>query len=111
MGACLRYGLGIALLQLTSVGQLGTFTVNTIGSFAIGFVMSSPLNGVDHQMLRLLLTTGFLGGFTTFSAFSWESLKLMESNPIQGLGYVLVHVCVCLFMVFAGKFTANHLFQ
>jgi CrcB protein len=58
----------------------GTFAVNLTGSLAIGLVMTLLLARGSDPMYRLLLVTGFLGGYTTFSAFSFEALALLEER-------------------------------
>jgi fluoride exporter len=58
----------------------GTFAVNITGSLAIGLVMSLLLARGADPAYRLLLVTGFLGGYTTFSAFSFEVLALLEAR-------------------------------
>ncbi len=58
----------------------GTFAVNLTGSLAIGLVMTLLLARGADPTYRLLLVTGFLGGYTTFSAFSIETLALLEAR-------------------------------
>jgi CrcB protein len=58
----------------------GTFAVNVTGSLAIGLVMTLLVARGADPMYRLLLVTGFLGGYTTFSAFSFEAISLLESR-------------------------------
>ena len=77
LGALLRWWLSLALNPSWSGFHLGTLAANCLGGALIGLAMvwfaRSP-----HEALRLLLVTGFLGGFTTFSAFSAESLGLLQ---------------------------------
>ena len=73
LGAAMRHGVSLmALRHLPSGWPHGTFAVNIIGSFAMGFLISwLAFRGQGGpQELRLFLATGLLGGFTTFSAFS-----------------------------------------
>src|SRR5215218_155007 len=58
----------------------GTFAVNVTGSLAIGLVMTLLVTRGADPAYRLLLVTGFLGGYTTFSAFSFETLALLEAR-------------------------------
>jgi len=76
VGSGLRYGLSswVATLAGTRL-PLGTFAVNVIGSFLIGAIMQFGMNSTLLSPLsRLALTTGVLGGFTTYSTFSYETV-------------------------------------
>ena len=87
VGALLRWGAGLALNGLWAGFPLGTLLVNGLGGLLIGVAMvwfaRSP-----HELLRLLLVTGLLGGFTTFSSFSAESLGLVQRGD---WGLALLH--------------------
>lgn len=76
----------------------GTFVVNVLGSFLVAVLMvaGSEAN-VLSPTARLALTTGVMGGFTTYSAFSYETLRLFENGAwIAGASNVLVTVVACL---------------
>ena len=79
-GAMLRHAVNQANASLLGAGAWGTFFVNITGSFAMGLVVGwFALRGEGGgQSLRLLLTTGVLGGFTTFSTFSLEAVLFWE---------------------------------
>lgn len=77
VGALLRWLAGVGLNQLWSGFPLGTLLVNCLGGGLVGMAMVWYARWPDDN-LRLLLVTGFLGGFTTFSAFSAESLGLLQ---------------------------------
>lgn len=82
VGALARWGFNLGLNPVWTGGfPLGTLAVNALGGLLIGMAMvwfgRSP-----NELLRLLLVTGFLGGFTTFSAFSAESLSLMQRGQM-----------------------------
>lgn len=82
----------------------GTLTVNVIGSLAMGicFVLIAERWAIALEW-RPLLVAGFLGAFTTFSAFSLDALMLMENGlPGQALVYVLGSVVLCLLAAWAG---------
>lgn len=74
LGGALRHGVNVASLRWLSAGfPYGTLTVNIAGSFAMGLAAGWFAARVDpDQTWRLFLTTGVLGGFTTFSAYSLE---------------------------------------
>jgi len=82
----------------------GTFSVNVLGSFAIGAIMASiALHFGGSTELRVLLVTGFLGGFTTFSAFSFELMQLIERKAyVPALAYAGGSVAISLLAVFLG---------
>jgi CrcB protein len=88
-GSVARYLVSIAALALFGAGfPWGTLAVNVFGSAAIGIAAGAGLEGPA----RLLLVTGFLGGFTTFSAFSLETGVLFERSPALAAGYVIASV-------------------
>jgi fluoride exporter len=78
IGGVLRYLLSqFVQTKFLSTFPFGTLTVNIIGCFLIGLVFGLTDRGNLTQEWRLFLATGLLGGFTTFSAFSIESLSLV----------------------------------
>lgn len=89
---------GWALAILGTGFPWGTLAVNLIGSFLIGAIMHV---GLTTQILsptaRLALTTGMMGGFTTYSAFNYESLKFFQDGAwLAGLANIVVMVFACL---------------
>lgn len=100
IGSCLRY------LTVAAVGTpLATGLVNVLGSFVMGvlFVTLST-----RTQLSPLLMTGVLGGFTTFSAFSLDTLKLWENGqPVAAATYVLASVLLSLAAVALGAALAR----
>ncbi|MDW8296605.1 MAG: fluoride efflux transporter CrcB, partial [Raineya sp.] len=84
LGCVSRYGINILASAIFSTRfPLGTLIVNVIGSFLIGIFFA--LHKETAEKYRLLLVTGFLGGFTTFSAFSYETLALAEKSLLYAL--------------------------
>ncbi|WP_353120364.1 fluoride efflux transporter CrcB [Nitratidesulfovibrio sp.] len=82
LGSLARYGLA-GLVQRATPGSfpLGTFIVNVLGCLAFGFVWGVCENRISlHPDVRVVLLTGFMGAFTTFSTFTFESLGLMETG-------------------------------
>ena len=106
VGSVLRYKLGGFALHHTQAWDfpVSTFGVNVIGCFVIGVLAAL----VEHHDLlspsmRLILFTGLLGGFTTFSAFGYESVFLLRRGLISvAVGYVLLSVVCGLGAVFLG---------
>ena len=87
VGGLLRWFAGMALNGLWPGFPLGTLLVNCLGGALIGVAMVWFSRSPD-ELLRLLLVTGLLGGFTTFSSFSAESLGLVQRGD---LGLALLH--------------------
>jgi CrcB protein len=91
-GALARWGAGLWLNARWAGFPLGTLFVNAVGGLLIGMALAwferSP-----NEMLRLLLVTGFLGGLTTFSSFSAESLLLLQRGQwVLAAGHTLAHL-------------------
>jgi CrcB protein len=89
----------------------GTFAVNIVGAFFIGFVMELSLRStLVSTNLRVGLTIGFMGGLTTFSTFSFETFKLLEDGQFAiALSNVLLSVFVCLLLTWLGIFVARQI--
>ena len=80
----------------------GTFIVNVTGCFLIGLLIRL-LNEDRTSLSFLLLATGFCGGFTTFSAFGWETVNLLKNGQLSsGLGNIVLTLVCCLAAVIAG---------
>ena len=105
VGSIARYLVAILFSsQISSVFPFATLTVNVLGCFLIGilFAMSDRGNLLSPEW-RILLTTGFCGGFTTFSTFSYESLRLMQDGEYLYLAaYVFISVFVGLTATYLG---------
>ena len=102
-GAVLRWQASRVLAVLTPGFPLGTTVVNLVGCFLIGCASAwlAPRGHVPSHW-RLLLTTGFLGGFTTFSTFSLETVQLLAVRPGQGMALIVAKVASCLLLTWAG---------
>ncbi len=105
IGGALRHGVNVAATRLFGYGfPFGTLIVNLVGSFLMGlfagYFVFRP--GID-QHIRLFLTTGLLGGFTTFSAFSLDAALLVERHS-YGLaaGYMVGSVAASVSALFFG---------
>ena len=86
-GALLRWRAGVWLNNMWAGFPLGTLLVNLAGGLAVGVALAWFERRPD-ELLKLLLVTGFLGGLTTFSAFSGESLALLQRGAA---GMALLH--------------------
>ena len=109
LGALLRFGISMAALALFADWAVaGTLTANVAGSFVIGLVAAWVVRrGVSIER-EAFLVTGFCGGFTTFSAFSLETVMIIVGGNWAGAGlYVLVSVPLWLGAAWAGWSTGE----
>lgn len=108
-GAWLRWGLGIWLNPIFPTVPLGTLASNLIGGYIMGLAMGffSHYQALSPEV-RLLITTGFLGGLTTFSTFSAESVTLFARTQYGwAFGIIALHVIGSLAMTAFGIFTVS----
>lgn len=115
LGSLLRYWLSTGTYHLLGRSfPYGTLTVNVLGSFFMGFLtilLVERLNG-QAPFLRALLLIGFLGGFTTFSSFSMETLNLWESGDImKALLNMVISLVLCLLAVTLGALLGRQTWQ
>lgn len=112
LGTCSRYWLtGWVAKTWPAQIAVGTLGVNVIGSFIMGvfFVLIHDKMQIPES-LKPVLMTGFLGGFTTFSSFSLETVHhILEGQYWQALSYVLLSVVLCLLFCFLGIFITRSL--
>jgi CrcB protein len=99
VGTALRYGLGLGVLRwLGAYLPWGTLAANVLGSMLLGVVMEA--SGEREWLgvpLKLVVGTGVLGGFTTYSSFNLETLRLFEQGAwARGMGYLLATMLLCL---------------
>src|SRR3954453_21021464 len=105
VGGALRHGVNVGAVRLFGYGfPFGTFLVNIVGSFVMGaFAGYFAFRPGIPQHLRVFLTTGLLGGFTTFSAFSLDAALLIERhNYALAAGYIAGSVGVSVTALFFG---------
>lgn len=109
IGAWVRWGLGLIFNTLLPNLPLGTLIANLSGGLMMGIALGLiGLGTIEHPNLRLLITTGFLGGLTTFSAFTGESLLLLQKQEyIWAVVHTSSHVFGALLMAAIG-YTAVH---
>ncbi|MDB5804402.1 MAG: camphor resistance protein CrcB [Betaproteobacteria bacterium] len=111
VGSVLRWWVSVALNPLVAAVPLGTLTVNIVGGFIIGmalaYFIAQPATPVA---LRLLVTSGFCGGFTTFSAFSAEVVGFMvEGRLAFALATIGANLAGALLATFLGMKTVQSL--
>jgi fluoride exporter len=107
LGSVARFWLAGAMAVLTGPRfPWGTLLINVLGSFVIGLVAGLtliPERVAMHPDIRLFLMTGFCGGFTTFSAFSLQTLELIQAGEmIPALGYIVGSVLLCVIATWCG---------
>ncbi|MDS4068559.1 MAG: fluoride efflux transporter CrcB [Candidatus Competibacter sp.] len=103
-GAWLRWGLGILLNPVFPTLPLGTLAANLLGGFLMGMAMHLlTQHAILAPEIRLAITTGFLGGLTTFSTFSAETVTLLlREEYLWTLAIILVHVIGSVGMTLVG---------
>jgi CrcB protein len=112
IGCCARLGVNqLVHERWAQAFPLATLLINVSGCLVMGFLFFYTLEQVSiSPVLRLGLLTGVLGGFTTFSAFSIETLLLVQDNKLaQAALYVTLSMVLCLAAVFAGAYAARSL--
>ena len=105
VGAAARYFIGGMVHRFTAPDfPYGTLVVNVVGCLAIGFLMTFfEERFIVNPYLRVFLTIGLLGGFTTFSSFSFETMALLrDGSYMLGIINVVVTVVVCLLATWIG---------
>jgi fluoride exporter len=110
LGSTLRYLVATAALAwLGPAFPWGTLVVNLVGAFLIGLAQQLATEAlVLSEEMRLCLVTGVLGGLTTYSAFSYETVRLFEAGAAwQGWLNVVLTTAACLALCFAGLTTGR----
>ena len=103
LGAMARYFVTITLAGKLGNFPLGTFAANIFGSFLMGLVVGIIAGRASLENVRIFAAVGFLGGFTTFSSFSAETLNLLQGGQIfLAAANILLSVAAGLAACFAG---------
>jgi CrcB protein len=109
-GSIARY-ITVQLIDrnLNSIFPYGTLAVNVFGSFILGLIFGLMQKHVgSHDHWKLFLTTGFCGGFTTFSAFAFENVNFLQQRMmITSLSYILISIIASFAAVIGGIFLAK----
>ncbi len=112
IGSAARFLLSNLIQRSTGTAfPVGTLVINLTGSILLGFLMRYMVGGAHvSATTRALLTTGFCGGYTTFSTFSYETAALLEQGDWRrGSLYVALSVALSLLGTFAGIWLAREL--
>lgn len=104
LGAVMRYSAMLLTASWFKDQHHGTMLVNILGSLLIGYLINLlPHDSSNNEFLRLALITGVLGGFTTFSAFSMDTLLLMQSGEVgRAMLNIVLTLSGTLIAVFIG---------
>ena len=104
LGAVLRYFLTIICNTLFASSIYATFSVNIIGSFLIGYFITSNFgNNLSENFVRFFIIIGLLGSFTTFSAFSYEVVDLLNSKKyVTSFTYIFISIFICIMSAYMG---------
>jgi len=105
LGAVMRWLVASSIQRLAGGAfPWGTFAVNALGSFLLGFLFVWLIERSSAgELVRLAITVGFLGAFTTFSTYSLESVRLLQEGAFQmALGNIAGQVLVCLPLTWLG---------
>ena len=113
LGAWSRWGIGILLNAIYPLFPLGTLTANLIGGYLTGISMGAfELFSELNPDLKLIINIGFLGGLTTFSAFTAEVFQLLQKNElVASLTLVTLHVIGSLLMAYLGWLSISFIKQ
>ncbi|WP_422672387.1 fluoride efflux transporter CrcB [Candidatus Methylopumilus planktonicus] len=113
MGAWSRWGIGILLNTLHPIYPMGTLTVNLAGAYLMGISMGAfELFSDLSPDLKLIINIGFLGGLTTFSAFTAEIFQLLQKNElVASLILIALHVVGSVLMAYLGWLSVSFIKQ
>ena len=112
VGTGARYLISGFMLRAFGTGfPYSTLTVNLVGSFLITMIMYVGLSSeLISPTMRIVLTTGVMGGFTTYSSFSYETIQyFQDGEPLKGAANLLVMNCSCLIAAWMGLILAKRL--
>ncbi len=104
-GAVMRWLMAGAVQRWTGTAfPWGTFAVNALGSFLLGFLFVWLIErSTASELVRLALTVGMLGAFTTFSTYSLESIRLLQEGALgMAAANIMGQVMVCLVLTWLG---------
>lgn len=103
LGAITRYIASNLTNSLFCATHFGTFIVNAAGCFIIGYIMGLPFENKSVSRTKLFIETGFLGGFTTFSTFSKDSVEiLLQGRFLKAFQYISGSFLICILLTFLG---------
>ena len=101
IGGAIGVGLRYACMLLFS--GIALWLINIVGSFCLAFLHEVVMNKRAEQLVRLVVMTGILGSFTTFSSFSYEWFTLMQQSMLRGVLYALCMTASCIGAAYIGS--------
>jgi len=111
LGGALRFGIIRMMAQFVTANYYSIFLCNMIGCFFAGIILSYALTKPDHNWINLFFITGLAGGLTTFSAFSLDSLNMIQSGQIvTAFSYIMMSICLGIIFCGAGIFLGRVIF-
>jgi len=103
LGSLCRYGISRIMVNYNLDFPLATFIANVVSCIILGYLIGLTLKDGLSENAKLLLMTGFCGGFSTFSTFSVESFQLLQNgNTNTALLYIVVSIVVCVIGIWLG---------
>jgi CrcB protein len=103
LGSMARYGMWRWMGSFSIHYPWATFAANALSCLILGFLLGMELKGSMDDQSKLFLMIGFCGGFSTFSTFSAETLKLFQyGNYYTGISYIFASVIVCMVFLLLG---------
>ena len=104
LGASLRYLTSIFFKYFFYYSFIGTLAVNVLGSFLIGlFIYLIQNKSLSQDIIRYFFIVGILGSYTTFSAFSFETIDLLTNNKLLlSFTYIILSLVLCLIAAYVG---------
>lgn len=111
LGSVCRYAIG-HMCSLKNGFPIGTFIANILACFILGAFLGYQLNNPLSSQMRLLLLVGFCGGFSTFSTFSSETLKLLQNQHYVMAGsYIILSLVLGVLSIWIGIFMMQRFSQ
>jgi CrcB protein len=102
-GAVARWAVGLWFGRWMLAFPLGTLVINVTGSFLLGWFATFVDRRGAHEMLKLAIGTGFVGAYTTFSTYMWESNRLMERGALyEAWANIIGSIVLGLLAVYLG---------
>ena len=108
LGSLARYGGSLLAGKLFGDGfAWGTLFVNLLGCLLIGFVIGCVDRAILSRTFRIFFVTGFLGGLTTFSSFSFESVRFLQEGVYKGFANIALNLVGGFLLTFSGLWIAS----